>query len=286
MAHARPELTALTPSRTREILAELDHQPKRSLGQNFLIDGNIVDKSLELGEIAQGDYVVEIGPGLGALTRGLLRRGAEVYAIELDSRLVDWLQKSIGTHPYLHLAAGDACAMPLARLDPLEAPAFKIIANLPYSISSTWMEAVLSQLRLPERIVILVQRETADRMTAEPGSKAVGAISVFLQGAYERLPGHPVPASCFYPVPKVDSTLFHLVRKKNPYRYGSTAREAIRLLFTQRRKQIGSLARQFFEPALADAWMEVIRGFGGNPYDRPEQLPFEAWRGLAELIEE
>lgn len=284
------ELAALTPSQTRKALERLKHRPRRALGQNFLIDRNIVEKSLALGDIRAGDTVVEIGPGLGTLTRGLLARGACVHAVELDPGLCDWLEATLGGHPRAHLLPGDACAHPLAGLDPAAAPAsaggFKIIANLPYAISSTWMEAVLAGPALPERMVILVQKETADRMTAEPGSKAMGAIAIFLQGAYRREPGHAVPAACFYPVPKVDSTLFHLVRKPEPFRYGPASREAIRWLFTQRRKQVGSLARRMLPETVAAPWLDRFPACGARPTDRPEALPFHAWKALAGLIEE
>jgi len=137
---------ALTPTATRELLARLGHSPKRFLGQNFLVDGNIVRKSLELAQVAAGDAVVEIGPGLGTLTGALLEAGAEVWAVELDRILHAHLESGlVAQYPgKFHLAEADAVDLPLAGLPPGRAPAAKVVANLPYAISTPWMDAVLS----------------------------------------------------------------------------------------------------------------------------------------------
>ena len=271
-----PDLSPLTPRQTRELLEQLGHHPKRALGQNFLIDANIVRKSLELADLKSGDSVVEVGPGLGTLTCGLFQAGATVYAIEQDPKLCHYLRENLGTHPSFFLQEGDACKSPLAQLDPRQKNSYKIVANLPYAISSPWMEAVLQQDPLPERIVILVQKEMADRMTANPSSKSIGALSIFLEAAFERLPGHTVSASCFFPPPKVDSVLFHLRRRDNPRTYRTDTREKIRDIFTQRRKQIGSLAGKYLPPAVAEAWLSQLP----NSKLRPEELSFENWKRL------
>src|SRR3954466_12623252 len=134
----------LSPSTTRELLARLNHQPKRFLGQNFLVDGNIVRKSLELAGVQAGDTVVEVGPGLGTLTSALLAAGAEVWAVEKDRQLhAHLLETLVPNQPRLHLLEGDAMEHPLADLPVDRTPAFKIVANLPYAISTPWMDAVL-----------------------------------------------------------------------------------------------------------------------------------------------
>src|SRR5208283_5099915 len=144
----------LTPTATRALLDQLGHRPKRFLGQNFLVDGNIVRKSLELGQVAPGDAVVEIGPGLGTLTGALLEAGAEVWAIERDKTLCAHLAADLAPRfpKTLHLAEGDAVEIPLAGLPAEQAPGCKVVANLPYAISSPWMDAVLSG-PLPSRMV-------------------------------------------------------------------------------------------------------------------------------------
>ena len=191
----------LTPTATRDLLARLGHKPKRFLGQNFLVDGNIVRKSLALGEVRPGDAIVEIGPGLGTLTSALLEAGAEVWAVEKDRALHAHLAATLETEfpGRLHLREGDAIEHPLAGLPAGSAAAgFKIIANLPYAISTPWMDAVLSG-PLPLRMVLMLQREAAARYTARPGTKDFSAISIFVQSACDVAPGHPVAAACFYP---------------------------------------------------------------------------------------
>ncbi|MGE9292575.1 MAG: 16S rRNA (adenine(1518)-N(6)/adenine(1519)-N(6))-dimethyltransferase RsmA, partial [Puniceicoccales bacterium] len=192
----------LTLSQTRERLQALGMHPSKKLGQNFLVDPNIVRKSLELAEIRAGDVVVEVGPGLGTLTDGLLESGAEVYAVELDHRLAPALQERLANESRFHLTEADAMDKPRADF-PGDRP-FKIVANLPYAISTPWMEQILAG-PLPQRMVLMLQKEAADRFTAEPGGKNIGAVSLFLAAAYRRRPGHAVARSCFYPAPDIDS---------------------------------------------------------------------------------
>ncbi|MEO7600277.1 MAG: 16S rRNA (adenine(1518)-N(6)/adenine(1519)-N(6))-dimethyltransferase RsmA, partial [Opitutus sp.] len=230
----------LTPSATRDLLAQLGHQPKRFLGQNFLVDGNIVRKSLELAGVQPGDKVVEIGPGLGTLTSALLEAGAEVWAVEKDRTLHQHLTETLQPRfpATFHLLEGDAVEHPLADLsDGPDVPGFKVVANLPYAIATPWLDGVLSG-HLPERMVLMLQQEAAQRYTAHPGSKAFGAISIFLQSAYAVAPGHKVEPGCFFPRPDIDSYLLHLVKKPAPFIFVPAAKVLIRACFQQRRKQI------------------------------------------------
>lgn len=272
----------LTPSATRELLARLGHQPKRFLGQNFLIDGNIVRKSLDLAEVRPGDTVVEIGPGLGTLTATLLEAGAEVWAVEKDRTLHAYLTETLQPRfpDTFHLVEGDAVEQPLAGLPADRAtPAFKIVANLPYAIATPWLDAVLSG-PLPARLVLMLQQEAAQRYVAQPGSKSFGAISIFLQSAYAVAPGHKVEAACFYPRPDVDSYLLHLTRRANPFVFPTETKNLIRSCFQQRRKQIGGLLRERM-PDQGAAWLAVLAAAGYTAQARPEEIPTELWRGLA-----
>jgi 16S rRNA (adenine1518-N6/adenine1519-N6)-dimethyltransferase len=269
----------LTPSETRQLLERLGHRPRRQLGQNFLVDGNIVRKSLELAQVSPGDRVVEIGPGLGTLTSALLDAGASVWAIEFDERLHAHLASSLvpASGGRLHLIRGDGVEHPLAGLDPGPGMlAFKIVANLPYSISTPWLDRVLGG-PLPARMVLMVQREAADRFLAEPGSKSFGAITIFLRSAYDAAPGHTVSAGCFFPRPDVESFLLHLVRKPAPVALTPSIRAIVRLLFQQRRKQIGALLRRH-APHAAEAWLPVLRRAGLDERARPEDIPLAAWQ--------
>ncbi|MDB6165468.1 MAG: rsmA [Lacunisphaera sp.] len=288
----------LSPSATRELLGRLNHQPKRFLGQNFLVDGNIVRKSLELAGVQTGDTIVEIGPGLGTLTAALLETGAEVWAVEKDRQLHAHLLETLAPNqPRLHLLEGDAMEHPLAGLFELEsgrtrpagpvkrgegAPAmgdFKIVANLPYAISTPWMDAVLSG-PLPARMVLMLQQEAAQRYMTGPGSKQFGAISIFVQSAFEPASGHKVGAACFFPQPDVDSYLLNLVRRPVPFTFPPDIKTVIRACFQQRRKQIGSTLRGKVAPEKLAAWLERLGAASLGPSARPEQIPVAQWQEL------
>lgn len=267
----------LGPTDTRALLARLGHHPRKPLGQNFLVDGNLVRKSLQLGSVQPGDRVVEVGPGLGTLTAALCEAGASVHAVELDHRLAAHLRETLGEQ--VDLLEGDAVDHPRAALSDAEAErGFKVVANLPYAITSPWMEALLAG-PLPERMVLMMQKEAADRLTAVPGTKQFSAIAIFLQSAFARVARHRVSRQCFHPVPGVDSVLLSLERHATVKRFGPTARAAIRRLFNQRRKQIGSLVKG--DPLLEE-WLEEAAAEGVRPSDRPEAIPLAAWQILAD----
>lgn len=271
----------LSPSATRELLTQLGHQPKRFLGQNFLVDGNIVRKSLELAGITAGDTVVEIGPGLGTLTSALLEAGAEVWAVEKDRQLHRHLLETlVPAHPGFHLLEGDAMDHPLADLPADRAGRFKVVANLPYAISTPWMDAVLSG-PLPERMVLMLQEEAASRYVAPPGSKEFGAISIFLQSAFAPEAGHRVPAACFHPRPDIESVLLNLSRRPEPFIFPAATKALIRACFQQRRKQLGSILRAKLPPAVLEAWFARLTAAGYGPTSRAEQVPVALWREFA-----
>jgi 16S rRNA (adenine1518-N6/adenine1519-N6)-dimethyltransferase len=270
----------LSPTATRELLARLGHQPKRFLGQNFLVDGNIVRKSLELAGVAAGDTVVEVGPGLGTLTAALLEAGAEVWAVEKDRQLHAHLGETlVPAHPRLHLLEGDAMEHPLAGLPSDRAAHFKIVANLPYAISTPWMDAVLGG-PLPERMVLMLQDEAAKRYIAPPGSKLFGAISIVLQSAYAVEPGHRVGAGCFFPKPDIESVLLNLSRLPVPFVFPPETKAVIRACFQQRRKQVGSILRDRLSAPAAAAWYARLEAAGFGPQSRAEQIPVALWREI------
>lgn len=268
----------LSPKDTRELLEKLGHQPKRFLGQNFLVDGNIVRKSLELAEVKAGDTVVEVGPGLGTLTSALLEAGANVWAVEKDRNLHAHLTETLVVkYPNLHLLEGDGVEEPLAGLDATAKP-YKVVANLPYAISTPWMDAVLSG-PLPERMVLMLQQEAAERYVSDPGSKQFGAISIFVQSAFAPDQGHKVAASCFFPKPDIESYLLNLARRPQPFIFAPEVKQLIRACFQQRRKQIGSLLRGKLPDAGA-AWLAVLTTAGLDHRARPEDIPVQLWQQL------
>lgn len=272
----------LSPNETRDLLARLSHMPKKWLGQNFLIDGNIVRKSLELGEVKAGDMVVEVGPGLGTLTRTLLCAGADLYAVEADRTMHFHLTQSLLPRfpRTFHLKEGDAVDFPRAGLTDAADGSFKVIANLPYAISTPWMDAICAGPH-PSMMVLMLQREAAERLTAELGTGHWSAVTAQVHLAFEKIKVHPVPAQSFNPPPKVDSCLLVLRRRIDARRLSPRGREVARMLFTQRRKQVGSAAKKLF-PGSADvaAWLADLPRFGVTGLARPETIPAEAWLTL------
>ena len=273
----------LSPTVTREILHQIEHVPNKKLGQNFLIDGNIVRKSIELAEIDSTSLVVEIGAGLGTLTQAILDTGAHLWAIERDPKLSAYLRSSLLENaPKCCLSQGDCLEEPLAGLTVSgKSKDFKIIANLPYAVATPWMNLILSKL-LPSRMVLMLQKETADRYAADPGSKTFGAISVFLQSSFSLHSSHLVKGTCFLPIPKVDSVLMRLDQKENPVHFSDPAKECIRRIFTHRRKQLGAICKRESNPQIS-AWFDSLLNSGISPTVRPEALPIDCWQLLANL---
>ena len=165
----------LNPSQTRQLLENLAHRPNKKLGQNFLIDGNIVRKSLELADLASGQAVVEIGPGLGTLTRALLESGHPVWAVERDASLADYMRRELAPDfPDLHLIEGDCLDYPRAELpEAVAATGYQVVANLPYAVSTPWMDALLAG-PLPERMVLMLQRKPVTAIPRPTEQKTLG----------------------------------------------------------------------------------------------------------------
>ena len=270
----------LTPNQTLTLLNSLGHAPNKKLGQNFLIDGNIVRKSIELAEIGDQSPVVEIGPGLGTLSEAILATGADLYAVEKDAKLVAHLNDTlIKTHHNFDLIEMDCLKSPLGNCQhQAGSKPFKIVANLPYAVATPWLEMVLNTA-LPERMVLMLQKEAADRYSASPKTKNLGSISIFLQSAYEIHSCHNVSANCFFPKPKVDSTLIRLDKKETPVYYTSEVKAFIRRIFSQRRKQLFSLCKKdSFEGA--EAWVETLIAKGTSSKVRAQEINLQSWQLL------
>ena len=270
----------LNPNQTHTILNALGHSPNKKLGQNFLIDGNIVRKSIELADISKNESIVEIGPGLGTLSKAILSTGAQVYAVEKDPSLANYLEETVSKESNnFHLLNEDCLKKPLSTLiDQEQSSAFKIVANLPYAVATPWLEAVLSTA-LPKRMVLMLQKEAADRYNAQPKTKNFGAISIFLQSAYDVHSTHTVSASCFHPKPKVDSTLIRLDLKKTPVCFSRETKVLIRTIFTQRRKQIASLCKKS-ESEVIRQWLESLLKKGYPQSVRAEEIDLSSWQSL------
>ncbi|MBT7650430.1 MAG: ribosomal RNA small subunit methyltransferase A [Opitutae bacterium] len=272
----------LSPSETTRLLDSINHRPKKKLGQNFLIDGNIVRKSLIMADLPYRIPVVEIGPGLGTLTKQLLDQNHPVFAVEIDTNLFANLKDEFSSfieQGKLNLINGDAVKNPVGSL-PDEVNEFAVVANLPYAISSPWMESLLNSNKIPNRMVLMLQKEAVDRMNASHGTKHYNALTIFLRSAFKQTQTHPVPRQCFHPVPGIDSMLVRLDRLKNPFLFSKDDRVLIRKIFTQRRKQIGALAKKE-NTSVREIMLKWLDDMNLPSNFRPEQIKADAWRELS-----
>ena len=266
----------------RSRLQRLGLSPRRALGQHFLIDQAVLDQIILAADIGPDDTVIEIGPGLGTLTGALLKKGAKVYSIEKDILLIKYLGDTLAaSYPsHFFLSQGDAVQNPMAGFNPQSGERFKIISNLPYAIATPWIDEVLEG-SLPVSMVLMLQKEMAGRLTSMAGTKNFGAISIFLQSAYEHISRYKVSGRCFFPVPSVDSVLINLVRKKNPFIFQEKAKDKIRMIFTQRRKQIRTLQKNYPE---YKPWIEYLEASGVKAEARPETISLEHWQKFDEYF--
>jgi 16S rRNA (adenine1518-N6/adenine1519-N6)-dimethyltransferase len=205
--------------------------PKKELGQHFLVDENILGVIGRLAGLAPGDVVLEIGPGLGVLTRFLAARVAHVHAVELDASLAPYLADA-GDNVTLHL--GDALRLDLAALAP---DATKLVANLPYNVATPLIVESLDGLPHIDTWCVMVQREVADRLFAAPRTKAYGAVSVLVQLACERTGLHPVSRTVFRPPPNVNSALVAFRRVGLPDDF-ARVKKVVAAAFAHRRKML------------------------------------------------
>ncbi|MDR1435173.1 MAG: 16S rRNA (adenine(1518)-N(6)/adenine(1519)-N(6))-dimethyltransferase RsmA [Puniceicoccales bacterium] len=275
------ELEPLSLKQTRALLQMLVKSPKKKWGQNFLIDKNIVQKSLELAQLSPHENVIEIGPGLGTLTRPILGKNCRLFAIECDTILYHFLRDTFSNLPRFQIIPGDAVAQPLAGFRNWNEP-FKIVSNLPYHISTPWIDAVLEQPALPIAMTLMLQRETALRLLSTHGSKKYSAISIFLTSAYRCVETFPVARTSFSPAPQVDSVLMQLELLPLARIFKPGTKALIRKIFTQRRKQIASPLK-IFASKYYEAIAALLRNRGFETSIRPEQLPLAFWHALDEL---
>jgi 16S rRNA (adenine1518-N6/adenine1519-N6)-dimethyltransferase len=277
----------------RRLLKEFDVQPRKSLGQNFLTDRRALERIVEAAELGPEDIVLEIGPGLGTLTRLLAARAGRVVAVELDQRLVEILSQTLADCPNVKIVQGD-----ILQLDPVElirsamkscSPApplprssapllpFKVVANLPYYITSAVLRHLLTAEVRPRLMVVTVQLEVAQRITAEPGDMSLLAVSVQFYGR-PRVVAR-IKAGAFYPSPQVDSAVIRIDLDGPPLVEVDDANsffEVVRAGFAQRRKQLrNALAAELGLPASDVA--QALSKAGVNPQRRAQTLSVEEW---------
>lgn len=252
--------------------------PKKALGQHFLADENILGVIERLAELAPVDVVLEIGPGLGVLTRRLAARCAHVHAVELDRSLEPHLA-DLAARPNVDLVWGDALRLDLAALTP--APR-KLVANLPYNVATPIVAESLQGLPAIDLWCVMVQREVADRFFAQPSTKAYGAVSVLVQLAARRTGFHAVSRTVFRPPPKVDSALVAFRRTVLPDAFPAI-RRVVEAAFGHRRKTLAN-ALALAGVATREQATEALAEVGLDPSVRAEALAPELFVALEQAL--
>ncbi len=273
----------------RDLLAPYGIRPLRDRGQHFLLDDRVVERMVDAAGVGPGDRVVEIGPGPGILTAALLEKGAEVVAVELDMKLQALLRARFGGNRRFRLLKGDALSYKNADLvaNFPSAPSYKVVANLPYNITTDALRKFLQEAPVPASITVMIQREVADRILAAPGDMSALAVFVRTLGDAARVVN--VPAGAFLPPPKVDSAVIHITRKSESALAGffSAVDEAryfriVRAAFSGKRKQLKNSLKGFASSEKALKWAFI--GTGIAPERRPEELSVGQWRALAAAL--
>lgn len=279
---AMSQLTRL--SEVRSLARRYDIHPSRALGQNFLIDANILDILLTASGCQPGDDVLEVGPGMGVVTAGLIARGMRVFAIEKDYRLCAFLRENIMDKTAFNLIEGDALelAVPLVREHRIR----RFVSNLPYNPGSRILLELVCADVAPETLTVTVQLEVAERLSASAGGRAYGLLGLWCQLHYAVSLAKVVSPNCFWPRPAIRSAIVHLRRREDallapealPRFYAIT-----RYAFQHRRKQLVSLLTK--APTSLKVDVDCIRSrLAASGYDdrvRPEDVPVSVWCELA-----
>jgi 16S rRNA (adenine1518-N6/adenine1519-N6)-dimethyltransferase len=269
----------------RGLLRETEFRPKKSLGQNFLIHENVIDSILRLLALDANDEVVEIGPGLGFLTRRLLERAGQVWAVEVDDVLVARLRRSeMAADAKFHLMHGDILALPL--LEMLPPKKLKLAGNLPYSISTPVLFRIFEWRARFSRLVLMVQKEVADRIASAPGTKDYGTLSVWCQLHGRVADKVQVSPEAFFPRPKVRSTVLQIELFDEPLIADAdlaTLRGLVRAAFGQRRKTLSNNLTSWLKRARSDI-DDFLRSCDIDPKRRGETLTVDEFIKLARAV--
>lgn len=271
-----PRLTS--PKEVRGLLAQLGHRPNKGLGQNYLIDANILDIIADTADIQPDESVLEIGPGLGALTERIIPKAKSVTCIEKDPTMAKYLKSRFSDFTLIEEDALDI------ELDALFAGGItKVAANLPYSVASRLMVDIAECVHRPALMSLTIQKEVADRLTAPPGDKHYGMLGILTGVFYQNTMVKKISPTCFLPPPKVWSAVVKMERRTTPIvdeETYPTFKKLVKHCFSQRRKQVGTIIKHLgvspVDELLSDAGIEHT--------ERPEVIEIERWAALARLL--
>ena len=290
----RPYLAA--PAATWEILNKYNLRTQKKFGQNFLIDAHIPEKIADAAQVEKTDCIIEIGPGIGTLTQFLAQRAGRVVAIEIDEHLIPVLEETLSEYDNTTVLQADILKVDLQELIDMYAEGLcvKVVANLPYYITTPILMTML-EAKLPiESYTVMVQKEVAERMQAGPGGKEYGALSLAVQYYTRPQVVMQVPPTCFLPQPKVGSTVIRLVSRRHqsgsdsdslPVETEALLFKVIRAAFGQRRKTLYNALKNSGEiPCSMEQIREALNSCGFRPDIRGEALDLEEFILLTKAL--
>ncbi len=268
-----------SPKYTKEVLENHGFTFSKSLGQNFLVDGNIVRKICEEGNITKEDNVLEIGPGIGTLTEELSLRAKKVVAIEIDRGLLPILDNTLKNYSNIEIVQGDVLEVDLKRIieEKFDTGDIKVVANLPYYITTPIIGRLIEEELEFHSIIVMVQKEVADRIIATPGSKDFSSLSVFVQYYTEPEIILKVPKTVFMPRPKVDSAVLKLKLKKEKIDLENRELffKVVKAAFSQRRKTLVNSLNSKELGVDKKEIREILKKTNIDPKKRAEDLSVE-----------
>ncbi len=267
------------------LLKQFGLRPKKSLGQNFLIDNRALDKIVRAADVTTDDVVLEIGPGLGSLTQHLAAIARRVIAVEIDSHLIPVLHSQLADWTNVEIVQGD-----ILKIDPAtllrEATTYKVVANIPYYITSGIIRHLLEAAIKPSLMVLTIQQEVAERIIAQPDDMNLLAVSVQFYGSPRIVTN--IQAGAFYPAPEVDSAVVRIDLDAKPrvaVKSVDTFFSVVKAGFSQKRKQIhNSLVGGLGKPR--EEIDRLLQAGNIDPKRRAETLTLEEWAGLANLVDQ
>ncbi|WP_188892681.1 16S rRNA (adenine(1518)-N(6)/adenine(1519)-N(6))-dimethyltransferase RsmA [Paenibacillus radicis (ex Gao et al. 2016)] len=280
-------LEVATPKRTKEIIAKYGFSFKKSLGQNFLIDQNILHKIVAAAGLDKTKGALEIGPGIGALTQHLAAEAAKVTAVEIDARLIPILRDVLAQESHVEVVHGDVLKLDLKQLFEekfADVSKVSVVANLPYYVTTPILMKLLEEKLPLENIVVMIQKEVAERMAAKPGGKEYGSLSVAVQFYCEPQIVCLVPHTVFIPQPNVDSAVIKLaLRDKPPVDVPDEAHffRIVQASFAQRRKTLANNLTALVGKERREELTQLLNGCEIDPVRRGETLSLEEFARIS-----
>ena len=280
-----------TPEGTKAILNQYPFIFQKKFGQNFLIDPRVLDKIINAAQITKEDCIIEIGPGIGSVTQALLENAGKVISIEIDDQLIPILKEQYGHNEHFKLIHQDVLKVDLKKLIEEESPnrKIKVVANLPYYITTPIIMMLLEHNLPIESITVMVQKEVADRMASGPGSKQYGAITVAMNYYCSTSLVANVPQNCFMPRPNVDSAVIKLTLHQEPVVDVESPEQMLNIIkaaFSQRRKTLlNTLASNGNLGLDKEAIKNILEESGVGASTRGETLSLEDYAMLSNFID-